>query len=270
MKIGISSWAYPWAVGVPGSEPLNPMTPEQLLGRAKELDVEVVQIADNMPLDSLGDEELERLLYTATQLGLELEVGTCGFAPEHLKTYLEIARKLGSAFLRVVVDSPGHQPDNDEIMSTLRQVLPIAEQYGIDLLIENHDRLTADGLRSILGAAGSERIGIVLDTINSLGTFETVEHVLNVLAPWVRNVHVKDVTISRLGHKMGFLVEGAPAGSGDLNLDLLFNSIAQLEQDVNLILEQWPSPAESIDESIRREADWATASVSYLKDRVKS
>ena len=54
MQLGISSYTFSWAVGIPGyPQPLQPLTALALLDRASELGVGVVQIADNLPLDAL-------------------------------------------------------------------------------------------------------------------------------------------------------------------------------------------------------------------------
>lgn len=51
MNIGISSYTYTWGVGVPGYSSIeNPLTPIDLIRRAFELGVQVVQLCDNTPL----------------------------------------------------------------------------------------------------------------------------------------------------------------------------------------------------------------------------
>ena len=92
--------------------------------------------------------------------------------------------------------------------------------------IENHDRFPAATLRDMIEAAGTERIGVCLDTANSLGAGEGLEAVVSVLAPLVVNLHVKDFHIARLEHLMGFTVTGRPAGAGMLNVPWL---LARLE-----------------------------------------
>jgi len=42
MEAGISSYAFTWAIGVPGKEPDKPMGIFDLIGIAKEFDVKVV------------------------------------------------------------------------------------------------------------------------------------------------------------------------------------------------------------------------------------
>mgnify|MGYP000944512212 CR=1 FL=1 len=76
MKLGISSYTYPWAIGVPGYPPERPMSALGLLDRARDVGVEVVQICENLPLDRLAPAELEALAERARELGISLEVGT--------------------------------------------------------------------------------------------------------------------------------------------------------------------------------------------------
>jgi hypothetical protein len=47
MRSGISSYTFTWAIGVSGKEPLKPMTVFELIEKAVELQVPVVQLADN-------------------------------------------------------------------------------------------------------------------------------------------------------------------------------------------------------------------------------
>ncbi len=54
LDFGISSWTFPWSVGVAkGPQPPQKMTALELLKKAKELNVNLVQIADNLPLEKL-------------------------------------------------------------------------------------------------------------------------------------------------------------------------------------------------------------------------
>ncbi len=59
MRLGISSWTYPWAIGVSGfPQPVRPIRLADLLERAAVLKVGVVQVADNLPLHELDSVEL--------------------------------------------------------------------------------------------------------------------------------------------------------------------------------------------------------------------
>ena len=86
MRAGISSWSYPWAIGVPGYDPPPvPLDVFGLLGRAAALGAEVVQIADNLPVDELSAEDIDRLSAAARRAGIALELGTRGVEAPHLE-----------------------------------------------------------------------------------------------------------------------------------------------------------------------------------------
>ncbi|MCJ7739240.1 MAG: sugar phosphate isomerase/epimerase [Anaerolineae bacterium] len=143
MKLGISSYTYSWAVGIPGHLPERPVRPIDLLARASALGVRVVQIADNMPLHLLPAAELEVLAEHAQDLGLDIEIGTRGILPAHLHTYLQLARQLKSSILRVVVDTAESHPTRAEIVRTITSFCLELEQAGVVLAIENHARFSA-------------------------------------------------------------------------------------------------------------------------------
>ena len=241
-----------------------------LIRRAIELEVPVVQIADNLPLHVLDAPALDQIATTANAAGVDLEVGMCGFTPSLLRAYLAIAVRLGSPHLRVVVDSPGTEPSLTEIQQTLETLFPEFERERVDLLIENHDRFTARELRGIMEAGASDRLGVVLDTVNSLGALESCEQVLDELRCYIRNVHIKDVHVRRTANRMGFEVSGAPAGQGDLRLHQILTQLFTLESEPTLILEQWPPFASSLKETIAREDEWARAGVRYLSSTLEA
>jgi sugar phosphate isomerase/epimerase len=148
MRLGISSWTYPWAIGVNGFTPPQPLTVAGLLGRASALKVGVVQIADNMPLHTLDHVELCDARDQAASLGLAIEVGTRGVEPRHLCRYLQLALEFGSALLRTVIDSRPPQPSLEQTEKWIREVLPEFEGAGVTLGLENYERHSCrEGLR---------------------------------------------------------------------------------------------------------------------------
>lgn len=110
MQLGISSYTYTWAIGVPGYPPERSLDAVGLLRKAVALGVGLAQIADNLPLHQLLPAELKRLEQAARDLDVAIEVGTRGIAPGHLFAYLDLALRLGSPIVRVVVDTAEHQP----------------------------------------------------------------------------------------------------------------------------------------------------------------
>jgi len=265
MRLGIGSYAYAWACGVPGYPPERPLTAAGLVRVAHSLGVHVVQICDNLPLDRLSPGEIDALAALSASLGVSIEVGTRGIAPEQLSAYVDLAVLLGSPILRVVVDTATDHPSAAQITAMVRWLLPRLRDAGVTLAIENHDRFRARVLRGIMEDADSERIGICLDTVNSLGALEGPDAVMAELAPWVVSLHVKDFVVCRVGHAMGFVVEGRPAGEGMLDLPWLFSALARHGRDPNAILELWTPPEPTLAATIDKEALWVARSVVNLR-----
>ena len=266
MRLGISSYTYVWAAGVPGyPPPPRPLTATQLLGRADELGVRVVQIADNLPLDALSEPELDTLVRDASRRGIALEVGTRGVRPDHLRRYIAIAARLKSPILRTVIDTADHEPSPDEVVALLSSVLPDFERAGVCLAIENHDRFKAAVLADILGRISNGAVGVCLDTANSIGCLENLDTLLAHLGRWVVNLHVKDYCIFRPPHQKGFVVEGRPFGQGQLDVGTLLAAVRTIGRDMNAIVELWPPPEPTVMASVAKEETWARESVRYLR-----
>ena len=74
MRLGISSFTFPWAIGgIDNDHPIS-MTAFELLDKARGLDADVLQIADNLPIGHLSKDELKKLRAAADDLGIALEV----------------------------------------------------------------------------------------------------------------------------------------------------------------------------------------------------
>lgn len=265
MKLGISSYTYTWAVGVPGYPVDRPLSALELLDKAENLGVSVVQVADNLPLESLSKRMLNTLKAEAASRGIQIEVGTRGIQAIHLAKYLELAKLFHSSILRVVIDTAEYHPAIPKVIDLITESLPAFEAAGICLAIENHDRFSVVEFVRVLEAINSPFLGICLDTVNSFGALEGPEVVVEVLGPWTVNLHIKDFNIRRADHMMGFVIEGTPAGKGRLNIPWLLKELAQHKRDFNAILELWTPPEGKINSTIGKEAAWAQESIHYLK-----
>ena len=265
MKLGISSYTYAWAIGIPGYLPEHPMTAVDLLRRAAELGVRLVQVADNLPIHQLSEQEFTAFEKLAADLNMSIELGTRGIGLGHLRNYLRLAERLRSPILRVVIDTAIHHPAESEIIETIRTIAPEFERSGVCLAIENHDRFRAQTLVSFLKRIDSDCVGICLDTVNSFGALEGPEVVVKTLAPWAVNLHVKDFAIFRPRHHGGFTIEGRPVGQGRLDVPWLLQELRAYGRAPNVVLEQWPPVGETLADTIAAESAWAVESVEYLR-----
>lgn len=263
MKLGLSSYTYGWAVGVPGHPPKTPLDEHGLLDKALAHGISVLQIGDNLPLHSFDSGRLARLAARAQQAKVQLEVGARRLTRERIEAYAGIARRLQATLLRFVIDDANCEPEPEAVITTLRESLPLFD--GLTLGIENHDRFSVETLKSIIEAVASDHVGICLDTANSLGAGEGLEVVVDKLAPYAVNLHIKDFLIERFPHKMGFTVTGRPAGSGCLDAPALVTRLAPFGRCQTATLELWTPPENNLEVTISKEASWAVQSINYLK-----
>ena len=242
---------------------MQPLQPIELLHTAWELGVGVVQFADNLPLDELGEQQLRLLEAFAGEHGMRIEVGTRGVG-EHLIRYADLAVRLGSPFVRVVIDKGPDEPTVKEAVARLSRYEDAYRTRGLQLAIENHDRFTSRQLMDLVDTLGNWT-GICLDTVNSLGALEPPEHVVAVLGPRAINVHLKDFTIQRHRHALGFEVIGTPLGQGRLDVPGLLAALDGWGQVRTAILELWTPLDSSLDLTIAKERSWAVASLAHLR-----
>ncbi len=266
MQLGLSSYSFTWAVGVPGHPPAAPMSADDLLRQAQRHGLCVVQIADNCPLHALSRQELDELRRSAADLGIRIEAGMRGLFADSVEDYLQIAKALGSDILRLVIDAPGYEPEIDEVIHLIRSLVPRFEQSGIRLAIENHDRFLSRDFVRMVAETDPRWVGICLDSVNSMGAGEGALEVARILAPYTINLHLKEFTVRRVDHKMGFVVEGLPAGQGLLNIPSLVAEVAAKGRCRSAIVELWTPPEKTLDGTIRKEAEWVEASVAFLKN----
>ncbi len=268
MKIGLSTYTYTWSIGVPGHLPPRPMTALGLLAQAERLGVRVVQFADNLPLELLAPGDLQAIVDFAGQKGIQVEVGTRGIQPAHLSRCLALAERFHSPILRIVIDTDSHHPSPEEVAQTLAPLEPAFSRAGVRLAIENHDRFPALVLADLVRRLGTHWVGICLDTVNSFGALEGPQVVVDALGPLTANLHFKDFTIFRAGHKMGFSIEGRPAGQGKLNAPWLLGELNRYGIDCSVILELWTPLEDSLENTVVKEQRWAEESLAYLRTLV--
>jgi len=268
MKLGVSSFTFPWAIGGIESDHPVVMSALELLEKANVLGADVLQIADNLPIGHMGDSELQKLRSAAGGFGIALEVGTRGIRPENIDRFLAIAQILGSPILRVVIDSKGHEPDIAEICQLLQPFAAKFKSANIKLAIENHDRLTCAEFNEIIDRLGSDWVGICLDTVNSLGAVEAPNTVVPALAPRAINVHMKDFEIIRSNGQMGFTVQGTALGKGRLDIPAVIAAVGGSAREITSVIELWTPRQESYSATVELEEAWAKESVAFLRKSI--
>ena len=265
MRLGIGTYSFMWSIGFPGARPTHAMDAFALLACAVELGVGVVQFGPNLPLARLDSSELSRIVEQARVSNISIEYGTRGLELTHLRKEIAFARVLSSTLLRTIPDfAVENMPTISDLAGQLKSILPNLEKNGVRLAIENGN-IPADEMAELIKKINSPWVGITLDTANSLEIPEGTRQVVEALAPYTFSFHVKDFVVRRAWHRMGFVVEGRPAGRGQMDVQWILQRLNAAGANPNAILELWPPEQMQLESTIALEHAWAKESVQYLR-----
>ena len=265
MFLGIGSYTFPWSVSAEESVEGRICFANKLLQYAAENNIRFVQLGDNLPLHEWSDDHLKSFKNNADRLNIQIQVGTRKLVAEHTRLYITLASYFKSPFLRFVIDDNDFHPSVTEVIQQIRLLLPELQAANVVLAIENHDRFPAKTLEEIILSTDPQSVGICLDTANSLGAGEGIEHIVNVLAPYAVNLHIKDFVIRRVEHKMGFTIEGVTAGEGMLDIPWLVTALQKTQRCETATLELWSNREKDLETSIVIEKMKVEKSLQYLK-----
>ena len=261
--IGLGTYAFFWHHWSENPERIDV---HEALRRTRALDVDLFQICDFAPLDTFSAAELAAVKATADELGITLEVGTKGIAPEHLSRYLEIAVALDATLVRSMLYTPESRPTLAEAEKYLTEALPAFAAAGVELALETYEQVSSTDLVALIEAVGHPSLGICLDPANAVAALENPRDVIDRTAPYVKNIHVKDFAFTRRGGWVGFTLEGAPLGTGLLDFDYLIDTVRPAERGINLIVEHWLPLHDTLEETVRLEDEWNTHNLRVLNE----
>ena len=264
MTVGLGTYAFFWQWQTSAAQPL---TLADMITKAAGWDVTLFQICDYPLLEDYDPAALAALHRHAEQSGVRLELGTRGVRPEHLTRYLRIAEALDVTLVRSMINSAEHRPTVDEAATLLGQVLPSYEQAGVTVALETYEQIPVKDLVRVVEEVGSPSLGICLDPGNCVAALELPVTTVDLTAPHVRNIHVKDFAFSRRDGWVGFTLAGCPLGEGLLDYRHLVDTVQPQGRGLNQIVEHWlPWQGDSAT-TIRTEDEWTLHNLSYLRSR---
>jgi sugar phosphate isomerase/epimerase len=133
-----------------------------------------------------------------------------------------------------------------------------ARASGVRLLLENHSDFTVDEYERIVRDVGRDRMGVFLDLINPMVTFDDPLRAIERLAPLASSGHVRDFELRSIQqpdnyHRRGFEVLYRYPGEGVAPLAVLATKLMQVVGDrpYDLVVEGLDSRAE-VDDQVER------------------
>lgn len=265
MPVGLSTYAFFWRASAAAPRPVG--LPE-MLDETARLGASVFQICDYPAIESMPPAALRAVRDHAAGLGITLELGTRGVSLPHLERYRALAAALDVRFVRSMLRTAGHQPPAAEAITLLRAAVPRYADQGVTLGLETYEQVPTAELLTVVRAVGSPYLGVCLDPGNCVARLETPASVIEQVAPYVVNMHVKDFAFTRQQGWVGFALTGCPLGTGLLDYDAMVRAVRPEERGISQVVEHWLPRADTIEETCATEREWTRHSAGFLLGRL--
>ncbi len=256
ISLGITSYTYRYAAQ--GGH----LDAWQLIERAVELGLQVLQFLDNVPLDRWPDEDL-RALGRAAAGRLTLQVGMKGLDGDLLTRHLAVAQLCGAQVIRATILG-----EIEEAYRTLYALLPALRAAGVTVALENHFHQSSDQLVSLLQRLDDPHVAICLDTLNSIALLEGPGETVSKLAPYAVCLHLKDGRTRREGQSWRLC--GTALGAGLLDLPALVRTVWAAGRRPPMLLEMWQDREADEAATLAAEEAWIAQSLDYMRRLVDS
>jgi sugar phosphate isomerase/epimerase len=191
-------------------------------------------VESHVSREATGD-ELDRQREAAAERGLRIVVAGGQVASADGPALLRAAHRLGARTVRMTLSGilegdrgrlgpGGWLALREAAVQRLREWRPLAEELGVSIGIENHQDAGSADLLWICEQVGGDRIGVTLDTGNPLAVGEDPLAFARRIAPYLKNVHLKDYEIHRA--PSGYRLVRCAIGAGAVDFPALFELFA--------------------------------------------
>ncbi len=217
-----------------------------------------------------------RLLAQGDFLGSPRRGDDVAAGVSRVDAWVERAAALASPSLRLVsgfyradlADKPELiEGERRYVSEVLARASERAGEAGVRLLLENHSDFTVDEYERIVRDVGRDRMGVFLDLINPVVTFDDPVRAIERLAPLASSGHVRDFELRSIQqpdqyHRRGFEVLYRYPGEGVAPVASLVTRLAHVlgDRPYDLSIEGLDSRAD-VDDQVQR----LVPAISYLR-----
>jgi 3-oxoisoapionate decarboxylase len=194
---------------------------------------------------SLAGDDLGRLRQFGEEQDVRFIVAGGLVDREALAADIQVAAALGAPVLRCILSRvlcgdrrtcPGGWREHlDRCTRELEHLVPLAEQAGVALAIENHQDADSADLLRLCRRFESAYLGVTLDTGNPLAVMEDPVDFAERLAPYLRHTHLKDYRVYPA--PTGFRLTRCSLGAGVIDFPALFGLFDRQEWPITRSIE---------------------------------
>ena len=247
------------------------------------LDDGVLENLDPSFVKEVGASAKEKNLYL--EYNMSMDLGNIDTGIQHdLKNGLNTALDLGADVIKVGMDlarpsprtgsefDPRVMPYFKETVKRLKDVAPMAEEYGIHFALENHCDSFSKEILWILNEVGHPFVGACVDTVNAWHMGENPMEAIENLTPVAFTNHFRDNRIEF--RRDGFQVTGVATGDGDIDMKKAYELIKiysptnriNIETDMGISLENKETALRLEIETVKKCIDYCRNILNIGKD----
>jgi len=242
MRIGLAVYGTTFSMGLHPASGRSTISVQQLMEQALAVHLQGVEI----PVSLLEGEDIPTVARAARERGLFITLATGGYTTGPLSEAIRLGAQLGAETVRTVVGGAKiggdrrplagrWQPFLQEVLTQLQEATATAEKAGVNLAVENHQDLASEELIWLCESIGSTRFGINLDAGNPLATAEEPLNYFRRVAPYLKNVHLKDYAVYL--SEEGYRLVRCPLGQGVIDFPALFKILAASCPNITMSVE---------------------------------
>lgn len=199
--------------------------------------VKVVHFSEPRLVGGFERPHLERVRARAHSLGLDIEIGMLSICPtsgifdpsqgtaaDQLGRAIDAAVVCGSPLVRCVLGNTfdrrmpgGIERHIDQVLQVLRGIRPRVIDAGVKIALENHSGdMQARELKMLVETAGSDFVGVCIDSGNASWAIEDPHLTLDILAPYVLTSHMRDSAVWNT--PAGIVAQWTRMGEGNVDI----------------------------------------------------
>jgi len=180
---------------------------------------------------------LKRVRAHADSLGLDIEIGMLSICPtsgifdpaqgsadDQLGRAIDAANICGSPLVRCVLGNSldrrgagGIERHIDQVLQVLRRMRSRVVDAGVKIALENHSGdMQARELKKLIETAGTDFVGVCIDSGNASWAIEDPHLALETLAPYVLTSHMRDSAVWNTPE--GVVAQWTRMGEGNVDI----------------------------------------------------
>ena len=248
-NLSLSAYAFGYGCGFVNdardeASGVQNMSLDDLTSIALKNDLGGVEIPIDKYFKDKNIEDIEIYVNILKQSNLRLIYAFENFDSTYFTHLAPFIKKNNVNFIRVKISNfyGGNRFKEDIYLNDIKKFkeevkksIKVIDEFGIKILIENHQDITLKDIFDLVDEFGSERIGVNWDTGNSFPTGETVESFLEKSIHLIGNVHLKDYRIQSSSN--GYIMHRCALGEGVVDFQYLLSTLNKYNNSIPLTIE---------------------------------